>query len=70
VRTRLKYLFAIPYGGMSGENPGESSELPVEIYWPTFPKLVKWMLDHINDHENRVKKLEDEVARLKGEEKA
>ena len=54
---------------MSGENSGGDSELPIYIDWPTFPKLVKWMLDRINDHESRVKELEDEVARLKEEVK-
>jgi hypothetical protein len=33
VRTRLKYIFAIPYGGMSGGDPEHSRRRPVMAVW-------------------------------------
>jgi len=60
VRTRLKYLFAIPYGGMSG---GRKPDLPE---WP-MTAAVPQAFDWFQDMEDRVKRLEDRVAALERE---
>ena len=78
MRARLKYLFAIPYGGMSGGNPEPSRRRPVIAVWHggmdsgNPPELLEINLPYpygavVDWMVDRIDGLEDRVRELEDE---